>query len=84
MVAIRDGRDPRTIRVEPIWGDPASRSTAQEADAATKLFSSAILSRRETLVSLGFPPEKIAEIEADIAREAALRQMLSAAPSETL
>lgn len=82
MVAIRDGRDPRTVNVSCVWGDPASRSTAQEADAAVKLFQAGVLSRHAALADLGKSPSEIATIEADAAREAALAQMMTATPSE--
>ncbi|TCJ91616.1 SPP1 Gp6-like portal protein [Dermacoccus sp. SAI-028] len=77
MVAIRDGKDPKTIAVQPIWGDPASRSVAQVADSAVKLFASNLLSRRAALADLGKSPDEIAAIERDAAREAALAQMVA-------
>lgn len=70
LVAIRDNRDPKTITIEALWGDPASRSVAQEADAASKLYSSGILSRAGTLESLGYSPEQIDKEERSKAAEA--------------
>ena len=78
MVAIRDKRDPKSVVVQPIWGDPASRSVAQEADAAVKLYASNLISRRAALGSLGYGPDEIAAIETDATREAALAKVLEA------
>jgi hypothetical protein len=67
-VAIRDGADPRTIRVSPLWRDPGVRSEAQAADSAVKLHAEGLLSREGALRRLGLSP---AEIEAERRRGAA-------------
>ena len=37
IVAVRDGVDPSTVDVEPVWASPETRTPAQAADAAAKL-----------------------------------------------
>ncbi|MGW8565174.1 phage portal protein [Isoptericola sp. NPDC055881] len=37
VVAVRDGVDPTTLDVEPVWASPETRTPAQAADAAAKL-----------------------------------------------
>ncbi|CQD11891.1 Phage portal protein, SPP1 Gp6-like [Mycobacterium lentiflavum] len=59
MVAVRDGADPADVNVRVQWCDPSTRSEAQEADAATKLFAAGILSRAGTLRRLGFTADEI-------------------------
>lgn len=73
LVAIRDGSDPRKLKVRPLWADPATRSEAQAADAATKLYAAGLLTRAGTLERLGFGPDAIAAEERRQAVDAALR-----------
>lgn len=77
MVAVRDGVDPATVTASVVWGDPASRSVAQEADAAVKLFQARLLSRAGTLRKLGYSEKEItAEINQilyEIGEEAAAK-----------
>lgn len=75
MLAIRDNRPVHSVRVEPIWADPSTRSEAQAADAATKLFTTGLLSREAALQRLGYAAEDIAAIEKAASREAALRSI---------
>jgi hypothetical protein len=64
LVAVRDGVAPADVTVRVVWGDPASRSVAQEADAAVKLFQSGLMSRRLMLQRLGLSQDEItAELE---------------------
>lgn len=60
VVAVRDGVDPASVTPRVRWGDPASRSTAQEADAAVKLYQAGVLSRAGTLRKLGYSDDEIA------------------------
>lgn len=60
IVAVRDGVDPLSVTPRVRWGDPASRSAAQEADAAVKLYQAGVLSRSGTLRRLGFTDDEIA------------------------
>lgn len=78
MIAIRDNRPVQSIRVEPIWSDPSTRSEAQASDAATKLFGAGLLSRRAALERLGYAATDVEQIERDAAREAALRSIAGA------
>lgn len=65
MVAVRDGVDPADVDVRVQWAPADTRSQAQEADAATKLYQAGILSRAGTLRRLGFSEDEIeAELEA--------------------
>lgn len=45
--------DPRDVHVRIRWGSPATKSTAQEADAVTKLFQVGILDREEARDMMG-------------------------------
>ncbi|MCV7303114.1 phage portal protein [Mycobacterium barrassiae] len=60
VVAVRDGVDPASVTPRVKWGDPASRSTAQEADAAVKLYQAGVLSRVGVLRKLGYSDDEIA------------------------
>ncbi|RWA22566.1 hypothetical protein MELE44368_12385 [Mycolicibacterium elephantis DSM 44368] len=73
MVAIRDGVAVDSVDVNVVWGDPASRSVAAEADSVTKLYQSGLLSRAGALRRLGYSED---EIEAE--RRERLRDDLSA------
>jgi hypothetical protein len=59
MVAVRDGADPADVDVQVQWAPADTRSQAQEADAATKLYQAGILSRAGTLKRLGFTEDEI-------------------------
>jgi hypothetical protein len=60
MTAVREGIDPATVDVQVCWGPADSRSEAQQADAAVKLFQTGVLSRTATLRSLGYSDDEIA------------------------
>lgn len=70
VVAVRDGVDPLSVTPRVRWGDPASRSAAQEADAAVKLYQAGVLSRAGTLRKLGYSDEEIAAERAAARAEA--------------
>lgn len=69
IVAVRDGADPAEVDVQVQWCDPATRSTAQEADAVLKLRASGLLSRTGALRKLGFTEDEIAAEMAAFAAE---------------
>lgn len=73
MVAIRDGVPLRSVRVEPVFADPAVRTIAQESDAATKLHAEGLLSTEATLTRIGMTPDEINDDRAARQAEAALR-----------
>jgi len=77
LVAVRDGSDPRRVKVTPLWADPATRSEAQAADAATKLHAEGLLSREGTLSRLGMSPAEIAADSRRVTAELATRAALS-------
>ena len=60
LLAIDTQADPRDITLRIQWADAATRSLAQEADAAVKLFQAGLLSRRATLARLGLSDDEIA------------------------
>ena len=62
MAAVRSGQDPATVRARVSWADPATRSVAQEADAAVKLVQAGVLPREYALRKLGYSDAEIAEI----------------------
>lgn len=68
MTAISTNQPLTQISAEISWGDPASRSVAQESDAVVKLFSAGLLSRSTALRKLGFSDDEIsAELRASSA-----------------
>lgn len=73
LVAVRDGSDPRRVKVTPLWADPATRSEAQAADAAVKLYGDGLLTREGTLERLGYRPDQIAAENRRSAADAAMR-----------
>jgi len=60
-VGVRDSVDPADVDVRARWNDPATRSVAQEADAAQKLYAAKLLSRKGTLQRMGLSEDEIAE-----------------------
>lgn len=60
VVAVRDGVDPASVTARVTWADAASRSVAQEADAATKLFQAGVLARTTVQQRLGMTDDEIA------------------------
>lgn len=70
MVAVRTGRDPRTVRLAVQWADPATRSVAQEADAVVKLFGAGLLPQTYALKRLGYRDDEIATIRAATRQDA--------------
>jgi hypothetical protein len=73
MVAIRDGVPVRSVRVEPLFADPATRTQAQDADAAVKLHGEGLLSTEAALGRVGFSPDEIADDRGARLAEAALK-----------
>lgn len=59
VYAIANGVDPASIAAKAIWGPFDVRSEASAADAATKLYSSGLLSRRGMLERLGLSQDQI-------------------------
>ncbi|UUO03633.1 phage portal protein [Mycolicibacterium novocastrense] len=53
VLAVENQRDPDEYQVRVRWADPATRSVAQEADAATKLHAEGILTTEEVRAELG-------------------------------
>lgn len=53
MVAARDGSDPTALTITPQWADPATRNSAQEADATLKLVTAGVLTVAEARQRLG-------------------------------
>ena len=60
VVAVRDGVDPASVTPRVNWADAASRSVAQEADAAVKLFQAGVLARATVQQRLGMTDDEIA------------------------
>ena len=79
VVAVRDGVDPQLVgTVRTQWADAATRSTAQEADATTKLYAAGLLPASYALAKLGYPDDEIAKIAAARAAESpTIRQVNS-------
>lgn len=61
-IAVQDGTNPDDANVSVQWGDPATRSIAQEADAITKLYSAGLLPASYALKRLGYADHEIEAI----------------------
>jgi hypothetical protein len=59
MTAVRDGVDPLGVDVRVHWADTSTRSIAQEADAAVKLFTAGLLPASETLARIGYTDDQV-------------------------
>lgn len=67
MIAVIDQVDPNSVDdVVVFWSEAGTRSMAQEADAAVKLFEAGLLPRAFTLRKLGYSDEEILEIESEV------------------
>ncbi|WP_026533908.1 phage portal protein [Arthrobacter sp. H14] len=62
MIAVRTGLDPLGIDVRVKWADTSTRSIAQEADAAVKLFTAGLLPASTVLDRLGYTDDEIRTI----------------------
>lgn len=75
MVAVLDQVDPNTVDdVVVFWSEAGTRSMAQEADAAVKLFEANLLPRAFTLRKLGYSEEEILEIESEFRFQSVLNE----------
>jgi hypothetical protein len=77
MVAVRTGVDPLSVDVRVDWADTTTRSVAQEADAAVKLYSAGLLPVSTTLARLGYTEDEIDQI-----RKARREQALDTAATD--
>ena len=59
LIAVDRNADPHDIPVKVAWSPPDTRSVAQEADAAVKLYQAGLLSREETLRRIGMTDDQI-------------------------
>lgn len=62
--AVATGTDPSTVGSRVSWADPATRSVAQDADAAVKLVQAGILPPSEALRRLGYSASEVERIRA--------------------
>ncbi|MDP7725089.1 phage portal protein [Mycobacterium sp. TY814] len=69
LIALDTGLLPESIPLRVHWSDAATRSAAQEADAAVKLHAAGIISRATTLRRLGMTDDEIAAEMAQIDAE---------------
>lgn len=69
VLAVQSGRPPSSFRVETVWADPSTRSTAAAADAASKLVGAGLLSRAAGLEALGYEPEAVDRITNELRGE---------------
>lgn len=66
-LAVQHQKAPEDFDVRVQWADPATRSVAQEADAAVKLFGAGLLPAEYVQRKLGFDPAEIGPIAAPAA-----------------
>ena len=59
VLAVENQRDPDEYQVRVRWADPATRSVAQEADAAVKLHAEGILPTAYVQQKLGYDPTEM-------------------------
>ncbi len=59
IVAVREGVDPLSVNVEPVWASPETRTPAQAADAAAKLVAAGIIPVETALEELGYTATQI-------------------------
>jgi hypothetical protein len=71
LIGVARSVDPQDVSVKVAWCPPDTRSVAQEADAAVKLYQAHLLSREETLRRLGMTDDAIAAELARINRDVA-------------
>lgn len=57
--------DPRARRLETIWRDAATPTRAQAADAAVKLLTAGIVSKRQAREDMGYTPGQIRRMAAE-------------------
>lgn len=69
LVALSTGADVDQVDVRVKWAPADTRSQAQEADSAAKLFAAGIISRATTLRRLGFTDDEITAELAAVAAE---------------
>lgn len=60
VIAVRDGVDPLTVDVEPLWANPETRTPAQAADAAAKLHGIGVPLEIVLADTLGYTPAQVA------------------------
>jgi hypothetical protein len=70
LLAVATQADPLAMALRVQWASAATRSVAQDADAAVKLYQSGLLSREATLRRLGFSDDEITAEMAAIDRDA--------------
>lgn len=63
--------DPRFKRMETIWRDASTPTTAQKADAAVKLHAAEIVPRRQTQRDLGYTDTQIRNMQREFDEQAA-------------
>jgi hypothetical protein len=64
MVAVRTGAPVEGLDVHVNWADTSTRSIAQEADAAVKLYTAGLLPASTVLARLGYSDDEIRSIRA--------------------
>jgi hypothetical protein len=74
LVGIRDSVDPQSVTARVVWSPADTRSQAQEADAAVKLYQAGVLSRTGVLKRLGLTADEIADELENTRRDAQLGQ----------
>ncbi|BCO71433.1 phage portal protein [Mycobacterium intracellulare] len=72
LIAVDTSSDPADIALRVQWANAATRSVAQDADAAVKLYQSGLLSRRATLARLGLTEDEISAELTAINQDAAM------------
>jgi hypothetical protein len=69
---IATGRsDPELLQLETDWRSAATPSTAQAADAASKLYAQKLISRKQALRDMGYTPKQIEKIIEELEEELA-------------
>lgn len=62
VVAVRDGVDPHSVDVQPVFANPETRTQAQASDSAAKLAGIGVPLEYLLTEELGYDPEKVKDI----------------------
>lgn len=79
-VAIRDKVDPLAVDIEPVWGNPETRTPAQAADAAAKLAGIGVPLSVVLSDALGYSPEQVARVQQALTGDKITRMIEDADP----
>lgn len=78
ILAVRNGSDPLSSRLRPVWANPETRTQAQSADAAQKLVAVGVPLGVVLEDVMGWDPDRVADVAKQSREEAVMRRVNSA------